>query len=119
MTRYSEEDLSFFESLLEDKKSICLEQIENYQTQLDEITGNGKDENSIDNSGYDSQIEYLISNMGRSKRYYYELENALARIKHKTYGICVVTNQLIDRKRLIAVPTTTKSIIVKIEAKGK
>lgn len=118
MTRYSDKELDFFKNILEEKRSICMEQINSYQTQLDEITGNGKDENSIDNSGYDTQIEYIISSIGRSKRYFYELENALTRIKHKSYGICVVTNKLIDKKRLMAVPTTTKSIAVKQELKN-
>lgn len=119
MNRYSEEDLNFFKNILDEKKSTCLEQIESLQTQLDEVTENGKDENGIENSGYDSQIEFLISSMSRIKRYYYDLESALVRIRHKTYGICVVTNQLIDRKRLMAVPTTTKSILIKKEAKGE
>ena len=49
----------------------------------------------------------------RQKKHLQDLENALIRVENKSYGICVVTGQLIDKKRLLAVPTTTKSLEAK------
>ncbi len=113
MNRYSDKDLNFFNALLEGKKSICIEQIENYKAQLEEISANGKDENGLENAGYNTQVEYLMTSLDRIRSYLYEIDNALIRIKNKSYGICSISNELIDKKRLVAVPTTTKSILSK------
>ncbi len=50
----------------------------------------------------------------RQRRYVMDLQNALQRIHNKSYGICSVTGQLIDKRRLMAVLTTTKSLIEKV-----
>ena len=41
------------------------------------------------------------------------LENALLRIKNKTYGVCRVTGKLIAKERLRLVPHATMSIEAK------
>jgi RNA polymerase-binding transcription factor DksA len=41
------------------------------------------------------------------------LENALLRIRNKTYGICAITGQLINKRRLLLVPHATKSVEAK------
>jgi RNA polymerase-binding transcription factor DksA len=46
------------------------------------------------------QIEMLNSMVIRQQQFINNLENALIRIQNKTYGICTVTGQLIDKKRL-------------------
>ncbi|MBK9488377.1 MAG: hypothetical protein IPO07_05990 [Haliscomenobacter sp.] len=57
----------------------------------------------------------MLNNMAiRQRMYIQDLENALVRIKNKTYGICSLTGQLIDKRRLLAVPTTTKSLAAKV-----
>ena len=38
---------------------------------------------------------------------------ALVRIKNKSYGICTVTGELIDKQRLMLVPHATKSVKAK------
>jgi RNA polymerase-binding transcription factor DksA len=45
------------------------------------------------------------------------LENALIRIENKTYGICRATGDLIDKKRLMAVPHATLSMAAKMGKK--
>ena len=49
----------------------------------------------------------------RLRKYVVDLKNALLRIHNKSYGICSLTGQLIDKKRLLAVPTTTKGVVAK------
>jgi RNA polymerase-binding transcription factor DksA len=49
----------------------------------------------------------------RQKRFMTNLENALIRIKNKTYGVCRVTGKLISKERLRAVPHATLSIDAK------
>lgn len=51
--------------------------------------------------------------IGRQRKHVQDLENALIRIHNKRFGICIVTGQLIDKRRLMAVPTTTKSLEAK------
>lgn len=56
----------------------------------------------------------MLNNMAiRQRMYIKDLENALIRIRNKSYGICSISGQLIDKKRLLAVPTTTKSLEAK------
>ena len=52
----------------------------------------------------------------RQKKFIEQLENALVRIENKTYGICRVTGQLIDKARLRAVPHATLSMEAKMGA---
>ena len=51
----------------------------------------------------------------RQEKFIISLQNALIRIKNKTYGVCRKTGKLISKKRLILVPHATLSI----EAKEK
>jgi len=111
--RYSDEELREFEQLLMAKREKTVEQIESFNIQLKELADSGKEENSLDNTTYESQIDYLLSYKERNIKHLSDIEKALFRIKNKTYGICVVTGKLIDKKRLLAVPTTTKSIDAK------
>ncbi len=116
-TRYTKADLEDFEHLLLIKKRRTNEQIEEYSTQIQEISENGKDENSIENTGYDTQLSYLMDTRDRALVHLRHIEAALSRIAKGTYGICSVTGNLIDKNRLRAVPTTTKSIIAKQQKK--
>ena len=49
----------------------------------------------------------------RQQKFIQSLENALLRIKNKTYGVCRVTNKLIPKERLRLVPHATLSIEAK------
>ena len=78
-----------------------------------ELAEGGKEENSLDNTSYETQVDFLVSHKDRSEKHLQDIEKALYRVKNKTYGICVITGQLINKQRLLAVPTTTKSIEAK------
>ena len=50
---------------------------------------------------------------GRQEKFIKHLEDALLRIRNKTYGICRVTGRLISKERLRLVPHATLSIEAK------
>ncbi len=109
-SKFTEEELLFFRDLLTKKKSEALTLIGNYELQLVELSENGKDENSLENSGFMQQKEYLSNATDRSKKHLLHIENALLRIKNGIYGFCAETQERIDIDRLKAVPTTTLSL---------
>lgn len=110
-TKYSEEDLKVFETLITTKLEKAYDQVENLQNQLIEMEESLEDDASSHNEGnFTEQVEFLNTMVYRQKKHINDLESALMRIKNKTYGRCSVTGALIDKDRLLAVPTTTKSI---------
>ena len=58
-------------------------------------------------------MEYLNDMAIRQRKLIQDLQNASVRIMNKSYGICVVTGDLIDKRRLMAQPIATKSVAVK------
>ena len=114
--RYSDAELEEFRVLIQTKLDMARNQLEQLQSQIFEITENSDDEYGsdwMDDSSINNEIEILNDMAIRQRKFILDLENALVRIKNKTYGICVVSGELIDKKRLLAVPTTTKSIAAK------
>lgn len=116
VVRYSDDELAEFKDLIEKRLSKANEQLESLQEQILEITENSSDEHGgdwVDDSSINNDVEMLNNMAIRQRMYIQDLENALIRIRNKTYGICSVTGELIDKKRLMAVPTTTKSLAAK------
>jgi len=116
VVRYSDAELAEFKVLIEDRLAKAKTQLENLHNQILEITENSSDEHGgdwMDDTSINSDIEMLNNMAIRQRMYVRELENALVRIRNKTYGICTVTGELIYKRRLIAVPTTTKSLAAK------
>ncbi len=116
VVRYSDAELEEFKQLILDKLSRSKEQLESLQEQIIDITENTADEHGgdwVDDSSINNEVEMLNNMAIRQRMYIKDLENALVRIKNKSYGICSITGQLIDKKRLLAVPTTTKSLEAK------
>ncbi len=116
VVRYSDVELAEFKELIDGKLEKAREQLLSLQEQILEITENTSDEHGgdwVDDSSINNEVEMLNNMAIRQRMYIKDLENALVRIKNKSYGICSVTGQLIDKKRLLAVPTTTKSLEAK------
>jgi RNA polymerase-binding transcription factor DksA len=61
--------------------------------------------------------EKTYAQIQRINDYIKKLDEAMLRIKDKTYGICRVCNCLIAKERLLAVPVTTLSASYKIHQK--
>lgn len=116
--RYSDQELEEFRVLITNKLDHAKEQLQNLQDQILEITENSGDEHGgdwVDDSSTNTEVELLNTMAIRQRKFIADLENALIRIRNKTYGICVISGELIDKRRLLAVPTTTKSLMAKTE----
>ena len=119
-TRYSEEELKEFETLINEK----LEKARNELRILKETLNRSNDEGTDSTSGNTKLLEDVadtaekenISQLAaRKQKFINNLENALVRIKNGTYGVCSVTGKLISKERLRAVPHTTQSIEAKLK----
>ena len=114
--KYSEAELAEFQIIIEKKLKKAGEQLLDLEEQflnsaeLQESRGDW-----IDSATMGNDIDMLQLMANRQRRYIIELKDALQRIQNKTYGICAVTGKLIDKNRLMAVPTTTKSLIAKVK----
>lgn len=118
VNRYPDTELEEFRQIIVSKLETAKIELEDLRKQVLEITENAEGDfgsDWMDDSSIANDLELLNEMAIRQRKYIQDLENALVRIKNKTYGICVVTGQLIDKKRLMAVPTTTKSIAAKLE----
>ena len=120
MIRYSDEELEEFQVLIEKKLEQTEEQLKSLQDQIIEISENSSDEHGgdwVDDSSTNNDIEMLNNMAIRQRKYLEDLNNAMMRIRNKVYGVCVITGELIDKRRLLAVPTTTKSLTAKTDAR--
>ncbi len=114
--RFSDADLAEFQGIVEKKLEKAKEELGYMQEQILEITENSGDDHGgdwMDDTSTNNDIEFLNNMAIRQRKYIQDMENALVRIKNKTYGVCLVTGQLIDKRRLLAVPTATKSVEAK------
>ncbi len=110
-SKFSKKQLKTFEDLLISKREKTEKQIIDIDEQLNFVAANGADDSSLDDSSSGAQQkEYLHSQKHRHQKHLRDIENAMIRMRNQSYGICTVTGKLIDEKRLMAVPTTTKSI---------
>lgn len=115
-TRYPDNELKEFKKLLESKLEHSRTQLENLKIQIIETSENTGDDYGgdwVDDSSNSANMDMLNNMALRQQKYIQELTNALMRIENKVYGICIISGELIDKRRLLAVPTTTKSLDVK------
>lgn len=118
VVRYSDADLAEFKEIIDKKLEDAISNLNSLQDQILEITENTSDEHGgdwMDDSSINNEMEMLNNMAIRQRMYIKDLENALVRIRNKSYGICSISGELIDKKRLLAVPTTTKSLSAKAE----
>jgi RNA polymerase-binding transcription factor DksA len=119
-TRYSEEELKEFETLIKSKLEKANEEFKILKGTLNRTDDAGTDATSggntkvLEDGAETAEKENLSQLAARQLKYITNLENALVRIKNGTYGICSVTGKLISKERLIAVPHTTQSIEAKM-----
>lgn len=115
-TRYSDTDLAEFKAIIDKKLEKSKEEFQYLQQQILEITENSGDDHGgdwMDDSTTNNDMEFLNNMAIRQRKYIQDLENALVRIRNRSYGVCSVTGKLIDKRRLLVVPTATKSVEVK------
>ena len=119
-TRYSDDELKEFETLIKGKLEKAKEEFRILKDTLNRTNDAGTDSTSggntkvLEDGAETAEKENLSQLAARQLKYITNLENALVRIKNRTYGICSVTGKLISKERLIAVPHTTQSIEAKM-----
>ena len=118
--RYSDSELQEFQTLIEEKLVVAQENYQELQRALSHADDNTTDDTSptfkmMEDGSETMSREETAQLAARQQKFIVNLENALLRIKNKTYGICRVTGKLIPKERLRLVPHATMSI----EAKNK
>lgn len=114
ITRYSDEELEEFRSLIEKKLERARGQLEYYEQQLQDMADNPDAKvRGLDDGTGTAESEAISGMALRQQKLIKHLENALIRIQNKTYGVCRETGKLISKERLRAVPHATLSIAAK------
>ena len=114
--RYSEEDLADFKAHIDKKIGKTERQLASLEEQLAYAAESKDNEGDwMDDSSSNADMEMLEVMANRQRKHLLDLQNALQRIYNKSYGICVISGELIDKRRLLAVPTTTKSLAAKMD----
>ena len=117
-TTYSADELEKFQKIILAK----IESAEEDLKILRAATANDSDNGTEDTSPTFKQFEEGSSTLSkeeniklaeRQAKFILHLNNALLRIKNKTYGVCRVTGKLIAKERLKLVPHATLSIEAK------
>lgn len=114
--RYSDADLGIFRQVLEQKITDTREQLSQLEGQLYETNALSADDHGgdwVEDSNRGAELELLHQMAARQRKYLNDLLQAMQRIHNKSYGVCSISGELIDRRRLLAVPTTTKSLAAK------
>ena len=117
-TRYSDEELQEFKTLILEKLDLAKRDYEDMMASLMNRDNNGVDETSptyktIDEGAITQSREELTALAARQQKFIQGLQAALIRIENKTYGVCRETGKLIPKERLRAVPHATLSIEAK------
>jgi superfamily I DNA/RNA helicase/RNA polymerase-binding transcription factor DksA len=121
--RYSDEVLAEFKQLIEKKLEEAHKDYLLLKQTLANTDNNGTDDTSpsfklIEDGSETLSREETAQLAGRQEKFIKHLEDALLRIRNKTYGICRVTGELISKERLRLVPHATLSIEAKQRMRG-
>ncbi len=117
--RYSEEELKEFEVLILDKLEKAKKELVYMKEMLSKKNDQGTDNTGgtmkLLEDGADTLEKENFSQLAvRQQKFVTQLENAVARIKNGSYGVCIDTGKLIPKERLKAVPHTQHSIEAKL-----
>ena len=121
IVRYNDTDLTEFREIIQRKLDSAKKELAYLQgliTRKDEMGGDNDDARymTMEDGSMSMEREQLSQMASRQITFIDHLEKAVMRIENKTYGICRVTGQLIDKARLRAVPHATLSMEAKMGA---
>ena len=121
INRYSDADLAEFREIIQRKLDSAKKELAYLQgliTRKDDMGGDNGDARymTMEDGSMSMEREQLSQMASRQITFIDHLEKAVMRIENKTYGICRVTGQLIDKARLRAVPHATLSMEAKMGA---
>lgn len=116
--RYSASDLDEFKALIEQKLGLAQEDLRQLRSSMSHKDDNSTEDTAptfkmMEDGSETMSREETAALAARQEKFIVNLENALMRIKNKTYGICRVTGKLIPKERLRLVPHATLSIEAK------
>ncbi len=116
--RYSDKDLAEFKALIEDKIVKAKSHLELLKSAYMNDGDNGTDDTSPTFKAFEEGSQTMSKEANtqlaiRQEKFIRDLKNALLRIENKTYGICRITGNLINKERLKLVPHATLSIEAK------
>lgn len=116
--RYSASDLDEFKALIEQKLELAQEDLRQLRSSMSHKDDNSTEDTAptfkmMEDGSETMSREETAALAARQEKFIVNLENALLRIKNKTYGICRVTGKLIPKERLRLVPHATLSIEAK------
>ena len=107
-----------FKELIEEKLVAAREDLELLRSSLSHLDDNSTDDTSPTFKMMEDGSETLSREESaqlamRQEKFIRHLEEALIRIRNKTYGICRESGKLIRKERLMLVPHATLSIEAK------
>lgn len=116
--RYSPAELLVFKARIEVKIKEGVEDILTLKDSLSRTTENGTDDTASSGNMFEEgtasmERENLTELLAKKQMHLNALKVSLMRIGNGTYGICVVTGNLIPKERLLAVPHATKCVEAK------
>jgi len=118
-TNYDDDELVEFKTLIEKKLVEAKSDYELLKSSMNHSEDHGTDDTSptfkLMEDGSDVLSKEETAQLAiRQQKFIKHLEDALIRIRNKTYGICRVTGKLIAKERLRVVPHATLSIEAKL-----
>ncbi len=116
--RYSDKDLAEFKAIIEEKIRQAKTDLQLIESTFKNDSNNGTDDTSPTFKAFEEGSETMSKEANvqlaiRQEKFIRDLKNALLRIENKTYGVCRVTGNLIQKERLKLVPHATLSIEAK------
>jgi RNA polymerase-binding transcription factor DksA len=108
---YATDDLKYFREMILAKRKETIEELDSLKESMMDVTTG---EYISESSNYSLHMEQGTDAMEREKTFLFasrgskfvnQLDDALARIEAKTYGVCKTCGLLVPKERLEAVPT--------------
>ena len=122
--KYSKKKLAFFKKHIEAKLKNLTDDLDDSRDSLESSTGSDTlSQESVysvhmadaGTDSYEREKGYHFIN--RKTDYIKALTTALERIEDGTFGVCVITGELIPEERMLEVPNATKSVDAKEQEK--
>jgi RNA polymerase-binding transcription factor DksA len=116
--RYSDQDLGEFKLIIENKIKQAEQDLAMIESSYKNDSNNGIEDTSPTFKAFEEGSETMSKEANvqlaiRQEKFIRDLKNALLRIENKSYGVCRVTGNLIQKERLKLVPHATLSIEAK------
>ena len=116
--RYADKDLAEFKDIILKKIEHAEEDLALLQSTFKNDSNNGTEDTAPTFKAFEEGSETMSKEANvqlaiRQEKFIRDLKNALLRIENKSYGVCRVTGNLIQKERLKLVPHATLSIEAK------